>query len=767
MGIVAAFDKVLFSNNASRYAVMRMKTADIMIPNEARSSYQFRDHLIRFVAVGYDLPQTDAIKTDAIKLELEGTWETSSHGYQFHVTSWTEIIPPTLEGIRGYLSSGLLKGIGEKTADAIVQRFGLKSLDVIEKQPECLLEIRGITKEKLEDIKTGYAESKVMRDLMTILAPFKVTPTTAMKIYQHFGPNGVSLIRESPFRLCQMPGFGFKRVDAIVQKSGGDLRDPMRVQGALFYTLELSRSKGGHLFSPASDLVQKAMILLNTPILDPQMRFTLSQVEMELHNMILHDVVVANKGNIYLPHIFKQESETACKVVQMLLEITEEIDLAPVMEQVKETLGLKMAPRQAQGVEMVFRSNFSIITGGPGTGKSTVLKAVIAAYRLLYPHRKILLAAPTGKASRRMAEATGMSTAQTIHSMLGLHGDSVGWQKSKPLEADFLIVDEASMMDMWLTHQLLIRLKPETKLLLVGDADQLESVGAGNVFQELIQSELIPVTVLTEIFRQAKDSLVAYNAQFINKGNSELYYGPDFAFIKAESQEDVAITIRNLYQQELQQTSMEQIQVLSPFRSEGDASANELNELIRNTVNPAAEDVPEIIFGGKIFRLHDRVIQTKNNYNIELVDENEQKKSVGVFNGDIGTICRIQGDTLTVNYDNRYAKYEKGSLDELELSYAMTIHKSEGSEYDTVIIPILAAHKILLTRNLLYTAITRAKRKVLLVGQKKALFMAIHSVRKDKRNTLLSERMNLYYQAQVCQGLPAPTVTENELKKVG
>ena len=760
MSIIAAFDKVLFYNSASKYSVLRLKTADIMIPSEARSQYKFYDHLIRFVAVGYDLPQTDAVS-----FELEGTWETGNHGCQLQVNSWKEIIPPTLEGIRGYLSSGLLKGIGEKTADEIVKRFGSNALDVIENHPERLLEIRGITKEKLEDIKSGYDESKVMRNLMTILAPFKVTPATAMKIYQHFGPDGVSLIRESPFRLCQMPGFGFKRVDAIVQKSGGDLKDPMRVQGALFYTLEQSRSHAGHLYMESTSLIQKSLLLLNAPISVPEMRFNPQQVEIELGNMIRSDVVVSNKGNIYLPHVFKQESETACKAVKMLLELTERIDLAPVMERVKEKLGVKMSKGQSDGVEMVFQSNLSIITGGPGTGKSTVLKAVIEAYRMLYPRHKILLAAPTGKASRRMAEATGIETAQTIHSLLGLHGDG-DWQKKKPLEVDFLIIDEVSMLDMWLAHQLFSRLQPNTKLLLVGDVDQLESVGAGNVFQELIQSELVPVTVLTEIFRQAKDSLVAYNARFINEGSSELYYGPDFAFIRADSQEDVAITIRDLYQQELQQTSMEQIQVLSPFRSEGDASANELNELIRDAVNPAAEDVPEIIFGGKIFRLHDRVIQTKNNYNIELVDANGQKKAVGVFNGDIGTICRIQRDILTVNYDGRYAEYEKGGLDELELSYAMTIHKSEGSEYDTVIIPMLAAHKVLLTRNLLYTAITRAKRKVLLVGQKKALFMAIHTLRKGKRNTLLGERMRLYYQAQVCQGLPEAVPKETELKKV-
>ena len=447
MGIVAAFDKVLFFNAASKYSVLRLKTADIMIPQEARSPFTYRDHLIRFVAVGYDLPQTDAVN-----FEYDGTWTKGTHGCQLQVERWSEIIPPTLEGIRGYLASGLLKGIGEKTADAIVLRFGLKSLDVIENHPEKLLEIRGITEDRLEDIKNGYAESKVMRDLMTILAPFKVTPATAMKIYQHFGPGGVSLIRQSPYRLCQIPGFGFRRVDAIVQKSGGNLHDPMRVQGALFYALERSRSEGGHLYVEAENLIRSTLLLLNEKIPPTEGRLSQQQIEKELSNMILSDVVVSNKGNIYLPHVFKQESETACKVVKMLLEEPEPVDLTPVLERVKGQLGIVLSQRQSEGVEMAFRHNLSIITGGPGTGKSTILKAVIEAYRSLYPRKNIMLGAPTGKASRRMAETTGLATAQTLHSLLGLHGEDAGWQKKKPLEADLLIVDESSMMDMWLAY---------------------------------------------------------------------------------------------------------------------------------------------------------------------------------------------------------------------------------------------------------------------------------------------------------------------------
>lgn len=750
MSIVAAFDKALFYNAATRYTVLRLKTADIMVPQEARSPYRYADHLIRFTAVGYDLPQTDTVK-----MKLDGIWTDGKYGCQLQVEQWSEVVPQTQEGILGYLSSGLLKGIGPKTAEAIVQRFGVQSLDVLEHQPDKLLELRGITEDKLEEIKAGYAESKMMRELMTLLAPFKVTPGTALKIYEHFGTGGVELLRESPYRLCEVTGFGFRRVDAIVRKSGGDLYDPMRVQGALFYTLEQARNESGHLYLEVGKMMRTALRLLNEGIPIPSDYLEQAQVERELEAMILANVVVSRDGNIYLPHVFRQESETAQKAVKMTLEVPEPVNLPPMMEQVRSRLGITLSQRQAEGVEMVFRHNLSIITGGPGTGKSTILKAVVEAYHLLYPSRKIALAAPTGKASRRMAETTGVETAQTLHSLLGLHGEGGGWEKKEPLDASLLIVDETSMVDMWLAHQLFSRLAPGTRVLLVGDADQLESVGAGNVFQELIDSGLVPVTVLDQIFRQAKDSRIAYNARFINEGSAELYYGPDFSFLPAATQEETAELIRGLYKQEAQRVGVKGLQILSPRRSEGEASAQAMNEAIRDEINPAEYGKPEIVFGGKLFRLHDRVIQMKNNYDTILFDRQDKQIAKGIFNGEIGTVCEVREKAITVDFDGRFAKYPSENLDELELSYAMTIHKSMGSEYDTVIIPMLAAHRIMLTRNLIYTAVTRAKGRVVLVGQKKALFMAVSRTGKGKRNTLLGERMRLCYRKLTGQSPPA------------
>lgn len=742
MGIVAAFDRVLFTNPASKYCVMRLKTADMMIPQEARGSYHYRDHLTRFVAVGYDLPQTDSIQID-----LEGNWVNSKHGLQLQVERWREVVPPTIEGIRGYLSSGLLKGIGAKTANVIVDRFGLASLDVIENHPERLLEIRGISEEKLEQIKSGYAESKAMRDLMILLSPFKVTPATAMKIYKHFGPGGVALLQQSPFRLCQLSGFGFRRVDDIVQKSGGNLQDPLRVQGAVFYALEKSRSEGGHLFVEANDLIRTALTLLNEKTADPSMRVSAADVQRELTNMILANIVVANSGNIYLPHVFTQEVETAHKAVEMAMEPIMPINVASVIERVKARIGITLSRRQTEAVAMVLQHNLSIITGGPGTGKSTVLKAVVEAYRILYPNRHIVLGAPTGKASRRMAETTGVKDALTLHSILKLHGEDDGWRTQDELDADFVIVDETSMVDMWLAHQLFTRLKPGTKLLLVGDADQLESVGAGMVFQALIESGVIPVTVLDEIFRQAKDSMIAYNAKRVKEQDAKLDYGDDFAFIKADDQTQAAELVRTIYRQEIASTGMDQVQILTPFRTTGDASANNLNEAIRAEVNPPSEDRPEVSFGGKLFRLDDRVMQIKNDYDVQLRDEKGNRVSVGIFNGEIGSVCDIGSGTITVDFEGRFAEYPFESLNELDLCYAMTIHKSQGSEYDTVIIPMLAAHKILLSVNLFYTAITRAKRRVILVGQKKALFIALAKSGRAKRNTLLAERIRQHHLA--------------------
>ncbi|WP_326975263.1 SF1B family DNA helicase RecD2 [Caproicibacter sp. BJN0012] len=738
MSYTGTYDKTVFYNPVNKYCIICIKTDDKNIPPHARSTYRRADHLIRFTAVGYDLP-----RTDAVKLELDGEWKTDEkHGCQLQVEQWKEIIPHTKNGVQGYLSSGLLKGIGEKTAAAIIDRFGVEALNILENQPERLLEIKGITEERLKDIKTSYSESRMLRDIMTLLSPFQLTPKAALKIYEYFGPASLDVLKKSPYALCQIPGFGFKRIDAIVRKTDCPLNDPMRISGAIFYALDDSKNKEGHLYLEHEVLVKSAFTLLNEKIPLPQMRVRRQEVKDELQTMILNGDVVSNRENIYLPKTFELEDETARRISQILLEVPPKDRIAHPLEEIKEQLGISLSKKQEEAVEMVFQHNLSIITGSPGTGKTTVLKTVLKVYQKLYETGKIVLAAPTGRASRRMAESTGFSQAQTLHSALGLLGEDAEnkfWKRTEALDADLVIVDEFSMTDMWLAKQLFSRIKPGTKILLVGDADQLPSVGAGNVFRELIGCGLIPVTVLDEIFRQAKDSLIAHNAKFINEAKTSLYYGNDFVFVKCKTQPEAAAAIQRIYFDEIAKSSIEQVQILSPFRSDGEASAEKLNEVIRERVNPAAEGVDELKVGLRIFRVNDRVMQTKNKGEIS--------------NGDVGFIRKIQKDSsgadrILIEFtDDRSVEYGAEDMGTIELAYAMTVHKAMGSEYDTVIIPILSAHTILLYRNLVYTAITRAKRRVFLVGQKDVLFMAIHRTKIDKRNTLLGQRITLYYKA--------------------
>ena len=446
--MIAAYDKLIYFNEASKYTILRMRTDDPSLPEEARSQYTFRDRMLRFTAVGYGLPQTDSVK-----LEIEGDWKEGKYGLQLHVEHWHELVPPTTEGLLSYLSSGLLKGIGESTARSIVQRFGTDTLDVLEFHPEKLLEIRGITEQKLEEIKTCYAESRAMRDIMELLTPFQVTPVTAMKIYQHFGAACTDILRKSPFRLCEISGFGFRRVDTIIRKSGGDPHDPVRIHGAMICALENARQHG-HLYLEVNTLISESLQFLNEPIPLPQMQVRRAEVEQKLQQMAEDNEIVSDGGRLYLPHIFMQEVETAAKAAAMLMEHTAKIDVTLPLEQVKQKLGLHLTKRQSRGVEVAMERNLSIITGGPGTGKTTVLKAIIEVYRILHPKNRIVLAAPTGKASRRMAQSTGMLDALTLHSLLGLQGDFCSKDKQdQPLQVDFLIVDEASMVDMWLAHQ--------------------------------------------------------------------------------------------------------------------------------------------------------------------------------------------------------------------------------------------------------------------------------------------------------------------------
>lgn len=758
MSYIGTYDGKIFHNPSNKFCIVIVKTADTSIPEKARDKRRYRDHLIRFTAVGYEIPMTDAVE-----LELDGEWVNGKYGMQLQVEQWREIVPKTKEGVLSYLGSGLIKGIGEKTAAEIVAKFGTGTLDILEKHPERLLEVRGITENKLEDIRTSFAESRMLRDIMTLLAPFKLTPKTALKIYQHFGPACMDLLKKSPFELCQIPGFGFRRVDAIVRKTDNRPRDPMRIGGALHCTLDEAKGKQGHLFLERETLCKAAFKLLNEKIPLPEMRVRPEEVEKELDGMILNGSVVSMRDNIYHPAVFAQEDETASRIARLLAEERPPMkDISAVIETVRTELGLRTSEKQESAVRTAFLYNLSIITGSPGTGKTTVLKIILEVYRRLWPDNKIILMAPTGRASRRMAESTGFEGACTLHSGLGLVSEEDEGSRNRKkdgLDADMVIVDEFSMVDMWLAGKFFPALKKGAKIILVGDPDQLPSVGAGNVFRELIQCGLVPVTVLDEIFRQAKDSLIAHNARFIHDGNTRLYYGNDFQFLLCDSQEDAAAAIIERYCQEIESNGIEHVQILSPFRTEGAASSDHLNAAIREIVNPFQSTEDEVRIGPKTFRVGDRIMQTKN------TDK--------VSNGDLGFIRYIDdtpdGKRIGLEFgENRSLEYSTEDLVNLDLAYATTIHKAMGSEYDIVLMPILKAHYIMLYRNLLYTGITRARKKVVLAGEKSVLFMAIHKNEISRRNTLLGERIRLYYKAYAkSAGIIVPEFPEEKLKAAG
>lgn len=670
MAYTGVYERTIFYNPVNKYSVISVKTSDRSIPEKARSAYRHRDNMIHFAAVGYELP-----RTDQVSMILDGEWKEGKNGVQLHVTQCEEVVPQTREGIKGYLSSRLIKGIGGKTAELIVDRFGADTLNVLENEPERLLEIRGVSKAKLEELIASYNESRALRDLMLLLAPFQITPTTATKIYDHFGAHSVDILRDNPFELCQVSGFGFKRVDAIMRKNNWPLNSPMRIRGAVFAALESAKGDGGHLYLEAEQLHKEAMSLLNSMIPVPQMRVKSDDLDAVIDDMLLQGKIINSNGNYYLVKAFAQEDETARSIARLLCRPIERVDVQDLLTRVRRQLGVELSLRQTEAVHMVFRSDLSIITGSPGTGKTTVLKAVIEVFKLLKPSEKILLAAPTGRASRRMAESTGVNNASTLHSLLGLFGEDGGFRKGEEdmLDAGLIIVDESSMMDMWLARKFFSRIGPDTKVLLVGDADQLQSVGAGDVFRELINCGLIPVAVLNEIFRQKKDSLIAYNAQKINNNDTGFFYGNDFTVCKCTNQEEAAEHIRNIYLAQVKQYGVDRVQILSPFRSTGAASADQLNEAIRELVNPQTEEA-DLKVGSLYFRVGDKIMQNKN--------------STKASNGDIGFIRSFRHDErdgmrISIQFSpTRVVEYSMEEMGHVELAYATTVHKAQGSEFD-------------------------------------------------------------------------------------
>lgn len=708
------------------------KTKDENVPKTARGRNS-TFNCFEFTAVGYNLPTTNAVSVD-----FEGEWEKSQYGQQFKVDTYTEKAPQTKDGVIAYLSSGLIKGIGPKTAKVIVDKFGQDTLEIIDKEPKRLLEIRGISEAKLEKIVKAISENQELKEIITYLGPYGVSNKKIAKIYKTFGNETMQIISKSPFRLCEISGFGFRTVDEIAKKTNCNMDDKLRIKAGINCALDDAEANG-HLFLPEPELNDAVYKILNDKLAEETV--TVQMIETEMNKGCKDGWLVMDSNNVYKRELYIYEKETAQKIANILTNsIWFNANIDKEIEVTQKKFNTILSKSQIEAIKMCFSNPLSIITGGPGTGKTTVLKSILDIYSRIAKKKDVLLAAPTGLAARRMADATG-NVAVTLHSALGLfHKDEDDeiieeCNDDNRLNADFIVIDESSMLDMKLMNILMDKVKDNVHILFVGDVDQLPSVGAGNVLREMINCDLIATTHLDTVFRQTEMSRIAVNAHSINDGQVRLNYGNDFSFIDTNS-ENIAEEIKRIYKEEITEVGIENVQVLSPFKKRGSSGTIILNEIIRDMVNPKNSN-NQLTSNSKSFRIGDKVMQTKNTENI--------------CNGDIGFVKGIAENEdgekmLEVEFSGaRIEKYLPDDLDKLELAYSITIHKSQGSEFSTVIIPILKEQYIMLRRNLIYTAVTRAKKKIVLVGERNAMFMAIGKNDIGKRNTRLKERILTSY----------------------
>lgn len=667
-------------------------------------------------------------------LRLWGLWTTHpEYGRQFEVRRYSVQLPATVEGIRKYLGSGLIKGIGPVTAERIVAHFGLETLEVIETAPGRLAEVPGVAHKRVAMIARAWKEQQAIKEIMLFLQAHDVSTGLAVKIYKEYGDAAISIVRSDPYRLARdIFGIGFKTADKIAQKLGIAPDAPERVQAGLRYVLG-TFSDDGHVFATRDQLVTAGSALLEVP---PDL------CEWHLDLLLGQEELIADGPCIYLPPFYYAEGGIATKIRLLLdsqrdrLAFYRSADWPRVFDWLDAHSSFTLADRQKEAVLMALTQKVGILTGGPGTGKSTITGTII---RLLKAKGKsVLLAAPTGRAAKRLSEATGLP-AQTIHRLLEFSpraGQQFLRDRQNPLDADMIIVDEASMIDTLLMNHLLKAVEAGSHLLLVGDADQLPSVGAGNVLRDLIASGCVPTVQLDTIFRQAAESLIIVNAHRINRGEFPRFprQSRDFFFFHQPDPEKAAALVLDLVKRRIPRQfgfdPERDIQVLSPMHR-GAVGVGSLNVRLQESLNPAQPGRAEYKHGHRTLRVGDRVMQVRNNY------------EKNVFNGDMGHIVAINLDeqTFTVEFDGQPVDYEFYQADQLVHAYAVSVHKSQGSEYPVVVMPLLTQHYLMLQRNLLYTAVTRAKEMVVLVGTKQAIAMAVRNDKIAERNTRLDVRL--------------------------
>ena len=693
-------------------------------------------------------------------LLIDGNWKVDAkYGRQFLAENWEETMPATVFGIEKYLGSGLIKGVGPKFAKKIVQQFSTDTLEIIETDVQRLLEVPGIGKKRVDKIAKSWERQKEIKNVMLFLQDHGVSTAFAAKIYRQYGNESIPKVKENPFRLADdIWGIGFKTADSIAMKLGIGKEAFIRLRSGIMYTLS-ELADEGHVYAERDQLIKKASALLEAE--DTSIIMTMDQMlkdeelirEKIMVPQFVPDEVIPEdaakeieKECIYLPPFYFAEVGVANKLkkppadpaadrlwvsLMKARQDTGNPELSVDVEKIQNTVNMKYDEVQVEAIRRAATAKVLVLTGGPGTGKTTTTQGIIAAYRTF--GLNILLAAPTGRAAKRITEATGLE-AKTIHRLLEFKPPE-GYQKNEetPLEGDVLIVDECSMIDIVLMNALMKAIPPHMRLILVGDIDQLPSVGAGNVLRDVIDSEVFPVVRLTRIFRQAQTSRIIMNAHKINAGqmpDTSNGKNTDFFFMTQEDPEEAAKKIVELVHKKLPgyyRTPASQIQVLTPMQR-GVVGATNLNMALQEALNPQGEGLRR---SGFVYRPNDKVMQIKNNYDKE------------VFNGDIGIIESVdmQDRTLLVNFDGRSIEYDATELDELVHAYATTIHKAQGSEYPIVVMPVLMNHYVMLQRNLIYTGITRAKKILVMVGTKKALSYAVRNVTVTKRNTLLKERL--------------------------
>ncbi|MEU0933989.1 ATP-dependent RecD-like DNA helicase [Embleya sp. NPDC005971] len=683
-------------------------------------------------------------------IRMHGRW--GSHpqfGKQFQVESFSTVLPATVQGIRRYLGSGLIKGIGPKTADRIVEHFGVRSLDVIDEDATRLIQVPGLGPKRTKLIAAAWEEQKAIKEVMVFLQGIGISTSPAVRIFKEYGDASITVVRTEPYRLAaDVWGIGFKTADAIAKAVGIPHDAPQRIKAGLQYTLS-EGSDSGHCYLPAEVLVAEAVEILEV---SSELVVTCLNELVAEEGVVCEELpgpvtVSGTQGDpvqaVYLVPFHRAELSLAGRVRALLgaredrLAAFAELDWTRALGWLRARTGTALAPEQEQAVRLALTAKVAVLTGGPGCGKSFTVRSVVELARAR--EAKVILAAPTGRAAKRLAELTGCEAA-TVHRLLQLQpGGTAAYDQDKPLDADLVVVDEASMLDLLLANKLIKAIPAGAHVLFVGDVDQLPSVGAGEVLRDLLAAERVPRVRLTQIFRQAQQSGVVTNAHRINAGRPPITDGlNDFFLFPAEETEDAATLTVDVVARRIPRKfgldPRRDIQVLAPMHR-GPAGAGALNLLLQQALTPGREGLPEKRFGGRTFRVGDKVTQIRNNYD---------KGANGVFNGTGGVVIALSPEEQKLvvrTEEDEEVDYDFAELDELSHAYAVTIHRSQGSEYPAVVVPVTTGAWMMLQRNLLYTAITRAKRLVVLVGSRRALGQAVRTVSAGKRFTGLAHRL--------------------------